>query len=273
MSQPAVPLVQLDGDVAPIALPVKNWATGHDVQFYETEEYLGSAVATFIVDGVRAGQPILVIATDAHRRMFEGRMRAAGIRPEDLVEGRDVAWLDARQTLEEFMEGDYPNAGLFESTIGAVFDKLTANGRSYVVARAYGEMVDLLWKEGRIEGAIALEHLWNDIAAKYSFALLCGYSMSNFVKETHGIDFARVCAAHRHVTPTESYIILEDGDRLAEIARLQQRSKALQAEIEYRREVEAALLDLIAHRRRMEDILRRNEQELRGVIARLGRST
>lgn len=201
MSQPAVPLVQLDGDVAPIRVPVKNWATGHDVQFYETEEYLSSAVATFIVEGVRAGQPIVVIATDAHRRMFEGRMRATGggIRPEDLVEGRDVVWLDAGETLEKFMEGEYPNAALFDSTIGAVFDQLTSNGRSYVVARAYGEMVDLLWREGRIEGAIALEQLWNDLATKYSFALLCAYSMSNFVKETHGADFARICAAHRHV--------------------------------------------------------------------------
>ncbi|MGH7638419.1 MAG: MEDS domain-containing protein, partial [Gemmatimonadaceae bacterium] len=214
MSQPAVPLVQLDGDVAPIPFPVKNWATGHDVQFYDTEEYLSSAVATFIVDGVRAGQPIVVIATDAHRRMFEGRIRATGggIRPEDLVEGRDVAWLDARETLETFMEGEYPNAALFEATVGAVFDKLTSNGRSYVVARAYGEMVDLLWKDGKVEGAIALEHLWNDIAAKHSFALLCAYSMSNFVREMHGADFTRICAAHHHVTPTESYLILEDGD-------------------------------------------------------------
>lgn len=246
--------------------PVKNWARGHDVQFYDADEYLGTAVASFLVEGVRAGQPLIIIATPAHTRLFQERMRAAGVRPEELVEGRDIIWLDAHDTLNAFMEGDMPNRELFELTVGAVFDKVMANGRAYVVTRAYGEMVDILWRAGKIEGAIALEGLWNALAQKYSFALLCAYCMGNFLKEAHGTDFARICAAHNHVTPTEAYATLNDGDRLAEIARLQQRSRALQAEIEYRREVEAALLDVIAHRRRMEEFIRRSEQELRDLL-------
>ena len=220
-----VPLVQLDGVVAPAPGSVKNWAKGHDVQFYESESYLGSVVATFLVEGVRAGQPVVVIATEAHRRLFREAMSLAGIRTEDLFEGRDIVWLDARDTLQAFMEGDMPNAELFDLTVGAVFEKVMANGRGYVVTRAYGEMVDLLWRAGKIEGAIALEQLWNGLAVRYSFALLCAYSMGNFVKEADGTDFARICAAHDHVTPTEAYSVLDDGDRLAEIARLQQRSK------------------------------------------------
>jgi PAS domain S-box-containing protein len=266
MSQPIVPLVQLDEVGAPAPEPVRNWVRGHDVQFYDSENYLGTVVSTFLVEGVRAAQPLVVIATDAHCRLFRERMRAAGICPEDLVEGRDIVWLDAHETLQAFMEGDLPNAELFELTVGAVFERVMANGRGYVVTRAYGEMVDLLWRAGKIEGAIALEQLWNGLALRYSFALLCAYSMGNFVKEAHGTDFARICAAHRHVSPTEAYTTLEDGDRLAEIARLQQRARALEAEIEYRKEVEAALLDVIAHRRRMEDVIRRSERELRDVL-------
>ena len=215
MGQSAVPLVQLDDHVAPLPVPMRNWARGHDVQFYETEEYLSTAVATFLVEGVRAGQPIVVIATEAHRRMFAARMRESGIRPEDLVEGRDIVWLDARATLDAFMEGELPNAESFQATVGPVFDTLAANGRWYVVTRAYGEMVDLLWKDGKIEGAIALEQLWNDLAERRSFALLCAYSMGNFRKDAHSADFARICAAHGHVTPTEAYTTLDDGDRLA----------------------------------------------------------
>ena len=41
----------------------------------------------------------------------------------------------------------------------------------------------MLWKEGRTEGAIKLEMLWNKLATRYGFALLCGYSMGNFYKE------------------------------------------------------------------------------------------
>ena len=266
MDQQIVPIGPLDGIVAPSPIPVKNWARGHDVQFYEHEEFLSAAVATFLVEGVRAGQPLIVIATGTHCKSFKQRMRAAGIDPADLMEGRDVIWLDAAQTLEAFMDGDLPSAELFHATVGAVFEKLMQNGRTYVVARAYGEMVDLLWKDGKIEGAIALERLWNDIAAKYSFALLCAYSMGNFLKESQANDFARICAAHRHVTPTEHYVDLDDSNRLTEIARLQQRARALEAEIAHRKEVEAALLDVIAHRRRMEEVVRRSEVELRDLL-------
>jgi hypothetical protein len=54
------------------------------------------------------------------------------------------------------------------------------------------------------------------------------------------------------VSPTEAYSTLNESDRLAEIARLQQRTRALEAELAYRREVEAALLAVIAHRRRLD---------------------
>ena len=260
------PLVQMDPAVAPVPEPVKNWAKGHDVQFYDSEEYLGATVASFLAEGIRAGQPVVVIATESHTRLFRDRLRATGIRLEDLAEGRDIVWLDARETLDAFMEGDLPNAELFDLTVGAVFDRVMANGRGYVVTRAYGEMVDVLWREGKVDGAIALEQLWNRLARRYSFALLCAYCMGNFLKEALGSDFARICAAHNHVTPTEGYTTLTEADRLAEIARLQQRSKALEAEIEYRKEVEAALLDVIAHRRRMEEVIRRSERELRDVL-------
>ena len=58
-------------------------------------------------------------------------------------------------------------------------------------------MVDVLWKEGKPEAAIRLEILWNRLAQRYGFALLCGYSMGNFYKETKG--FEAICREHTHV--------------------------------------------------------------------------
>ncbi len=31
------------------------------------------------------------------------------------------------------------------------------------IVRAYGEMVDLLWKDGNVDGAVQLEALWNEL--------------------------------------------------------------------------------------------------------------
>src|ERR1043165_4396011 len=169
---------------APLAEATPVWATGHDVQFYDGEEFLFEAVASFLTDGLRAGQPLVVIATEAHRRGFLDQLRPIYHDIDDRLHGSDIVWLDARETLAAFMEGPTPNPELFEVTVGNVFEKVMAD-RSYLVVRAYGEMVDLLWKDGNIEGAIALEELWNGLARKYSFNLLCAYSMGNFFKEAH----------------------------------------------------------------------------------------
>jgi hypothetical protein len=58
-------------------------------------------------------------------------------------------------------------------------------------------MVDGLWKDGNPDAAIRLEMLWNKLAQRFGFALLCGYSMGNFYKETKG--FESVCREHTHI--------------------------------------------------------------------------
>ena len=53
------------------------------------------------------------------------------------------------------------------------------------------------FSEGVIKSAIDLEILWNKLALKYRFSLLCGYAMGNFYKETERR--TDVCALHTHV--------------------------------------------------------------------------
>jgi hypothetical protein len=182
------------------ALP-HAWTPTHDVQFYVGDDKLTASVARFILQGVRVGQPMVVIATASHRKAFKDAMRGMGIEPEDLVEGRDMVWLDARDTLSAFMEGPHPNRELFHATVGSVFERLMRD-RRYVIVRAYGEMVDLLWQEGKHEAAIELEQLWNELASKYAFSLLCAYSVDSVLKgDCRGVD--AICGVHARVLPSE----------------------------------------------------------------------
>ncbi|MFL5529839.1 MAG: MEDS domain-containing protein [Gemmatimonadaceae bacterium] len=176
---------------------------GHDVQFYRTENYLGRAVVEFLGAGIRVGQPIIVIATAEHRRTFGERLEEIGLDPDKLFSGRLAVWLDARETLASFMEGALPNRDLFLATVGSVFERLLEK-RYYLVVRAYGEMVDLLWKDGNIEGAIAVEQLWNELAIHYRYSLLCGYSLDNFLHEAGESKLRRVCGHHSRALPLES---------------------------------------------------------------------
>lgn len=180
--------------------PTPAWRTGHDVHFYDDDAYLVSSVSRFLLEGLRAGQPMIVIATAAHLKQLQARLSREAREALDMA---DIIWLDARETLAAFMEGDRPNEELFHATIGNVFERIVAK-RSYLVVRAYGEMVDLLWNAGNVEGAIAVEQLWNDIAAKYSFNLLCAYSKGSSLINAHNEAFHRICKHHGSVVRCES---------------------------------------------------------------------
>ena len=184
-------------------LTVQPWLASHDVQFYESDDFLVSTVADYLATGVRLGQPIVVIATLAHQAGYRKALRARGINPGELIDGRDAVWLDASTALSSFMEGGRVNPELFAITVGSVLESLRRN-RRYVMIRAHGEMVDLLWREGKGEAALALEDLWNGLASQYAFSLLCTYSRQTLgrVSQMDGID--RICATHTRVLSTDT---------------------------------------------------------------------
>ena len=97
--------------------------------------------------------------------------------------------------LSQFMVDGMPSSALFKDAIGPVFEKACGRRRDCVV-RAYGEMVDVLWKTGQTVAATRLEMLWNDLARSEAFSLLCGYAMGNFYKDAA---VEEICAQHSHV--------------------------------------------------------------------------
>jgi hypothetical protein len=116
--------------------------------------------------------------------------------------------LDAHETLERFMVGDTPDPEAFGAFAGTVLGEMTERYPEGTLVRAYGEMVDLLCREGRHEAAVRLEALWNKVAAAHGLALLCGYSMEHFHEEIDLLE--RICEQHTHVMPpdlpTGSYV-------------------------------------------------------------------
>ena len=182
--------------------PTRPGIVGHDVAFYESDAHLTRIVADFLAAGLRASQPLIVIATEPHRRAFQAALRARGLDPDEPLSGREAIWLDARQTMHSFMEGGLPNRELFFATVGSVFERILRK-RHYLIVRGYGEMVDLLARDGNMEGAVQLESLWNELANKYAYSLLCGYSFNSFVREAGAIDLRRVCEHHTHTLPFE----------------------------------------------------------------------
>jgi signal transduction histidine kinase len=109
-------------------------------------------------------------------------------------------------------------------------------------------MVDLLWRDGNADGAIRMEELWNELASEHRFSLLCAYAMGPV--DADGRGFRAICEQHAHVIPAERYSPADGRTRLDEIGVLQQRARALVAEVERRRDLELQLRDALAERER-----------------------
>lgn len=168
----------------------------HAVQFYGDDESLFTTVGAFLSEGLIASQPAIVMATPAHTAAILDGLSHRLIDIEQARRIGDLVCLDAEEMLATFMAGDTPDPRAFRKNVGDVINQALA-GRARTPVRAYGEMVDVLWKKGSPEAAVKLEILWNELAASHSFQLLCGYSIGNFYKQAEY--FNRVCEQHTDI--------------------------------------------------------------------------
>jgi PAS domain S-box-containing protein len=175
----------------------------HLLQFYEREEHLYDAVARYLDEGLDTGDRLLLIATPEHTSEFLARLPASAAERATL--------LDARETLESIVVDGMPDATRFRDLLRRALDK-ARGGQPGARVRAYGEMIDLLWREGRVEAAIQLEELWNEARVDPRFS--------------------RICNAHARVLPSEGR---------AEAGLLEHRVRALETEIAHRERLETAL--------------------------------
>jgi signal transduction histidine kinase len=236
----------------------------HLVQFYEDQGFLAGAVTEFVAAGLRGNETLVVVADEPHRQAFERSLASRGLAVGELVESGQLTLLDARETLAGLMVEGMPDRSRFLGAVGGLMNRLRAR-RPGAPVRAYGEMVDLLWRDGNPGAATALEGLWNELGETQPLTLLCAYSMNHFFSEAHSGPFRQVCAAHSHVIP-DGHGEQQPEALLREIGEWQQRARALDNEIAERTRLEAALRSALAERRQVEEELRRQNDELARTV-------
>lgn len=241
-------------------------ASGHRAHFYEDESVLVEAIGGFLASGLLAGESILVVATPARCDSIRQQLTTRGFDTGGL-DGRFTA-LDARETMARFMTGDLLDWERFRLAVGG---ELATSGKH---VRVYGEMVDLLWADGKPQLAIELEEFWNQLARSHPFQLLCAYSMAHFLRQASGEWFRQVCDAHAghelpQAQPTLDGVAVHDR----EVVSLQHRNRALEAEVRHRAELEEALRVALREQRRAEEerraaheALEKAEQQLRLAV-------
>ncbi|HTL71283.1 MAG TPA: MEDS domain-containing protein [Candidatus Eisenbacteria bacterium] len=183
--------------------PMVALKSKHFVQFYRRDEALCAAVHADLRNALTEGASAAVlIATEAHARGFERNLRDSGLDVESLVARGRLTFLDAAATMARFMRDGEPDWDLFKETMIPALEKASGPERRNVWT--YGEMVDLLWQEGRTAQALRLETFWNSLAAHHRFTLSCAYRFSDpcFAKNE---GFEAICGEHSHSAAVEGY--------------------------------------------------------------------
>ena len=174
---------------------------GHAVQVYGDVGELADSVTKYLAVGFDLGEPAVVIATAEHWAIFGERLAATGWDAAKIEQHGLLFCADADTTLAAVMADDRPSAGQFEAVVGGLMSRVGARFPNRRI-RAFGEMVDLLCERGNPAAAADLEELWNRLARRRSFSLLCGYRADVFDHDAQVSLLPSLCRSHSHVLPT-----------------------------------------------------------------------
>jgi PAS domain S-box-containing protein len=242
----------------------------HVVQFYQTEEFLCGLVSDYLAAGLAAGERLVVFATDAHRELFRRSLDSRGLEVDQACSSGRLILGDARDALRRFMVDGLPDRERFDEVItGAI-----GVGRGRPRVRLYGEMIDLLWRDGDEQAAILLEEMWSELGRRPSLGLVCAHVVGGFYKEGHADGHpATLHAVSRpggngngngHGTDVSAHQAAPP--RRAQVGLSANRARRLAAEIEHRKEVEKALRRSLGELRRAEEALRESQAELQDFV-------
>ena len=167
----------------------------HFVQVYRDESALLRSLVAFVGAGFVAGESAVVIATAAHRSSLSMWLRAEGHDLDALEAAGRYTVMDAADTLSRFMVRDSPDPERFRATIQEALASARRDGRR---VRAFGEMVALLWTQGRGASTLQLERLWDDFCKAEGITLFCAYPCIGATRDL-GESLAEVCSVHSRV--------------------------------------------------------------------------
>ena len=188
-----------------------NWLeldrSPHAIQFYSGDDSLLDSLARFISSALEAGDSVFVLATQTHLDGLAERLRASEVDTDTAARKGRYVTMEALQGFARLTVNGEVNRARFDEFIREVFMPLEAAAESEPKAvAACGEVVSLLWAEGKPEAAIELEHFWNELAERVCCRLRCFYPIASFPDPGQNELFLKLCAEHAAVIPHQSHL-------------------------------------------------------------------
>jgi hypothetical protein len=173
---------------------------GHEVQFYSDDALLLDSFARFVTVAVKSGRAAIVVITQSRSDGLVSRLKAQGLDVDAATQQGTFIQLDVKKTFSTFMVNDMPDSTRFFSVVrGFIEAAAKAAGQQHHDVVACGEGTSVLWAEGKVDAAIRLEQLWEEVGKTFGVDILCGYPLNSFHGKEDEHVFQRICAEHSAV--------------------------------------------------------------------------
>jgi hypothetical protein len=197
------------------ALLIEAPVNRHFAQLHRDPQALTDAVTLYLETGLRRGNGVVVIASPSHTDLFLNQLRAHELEPRLFLKSGQLELHDAELMLRKFLRNDMPDWDDFRRALGAVFERVRAFGRG--TTRAYGEMVNVLWQEGKQDAAIRLEEYWNELARLYPFSLFCSYMLDVHQDQSYSGPLEEIGRTHSDIVGTDGGVLPAQSRRRAAV--------------------------------------------------------
>jgi hypothetical protein len=182
---------------------LKHPAAGdHIVQVVRDEAFLAEAVAQYAAWGIELGEAVVLVVSAERRAVLGRSLEARGVQPSAALR-----IVDAEALLDCLLREGKPERAAFRDIVGGLVAGLRLE---YPAVRAYGEMVDLLFRRGDHAAALDLEQHWNDLAREQGVTVFCAYSLDPLDPGDYSA-LRSVCQCHTHLIPARDYAGLNDA--------------------------------------------------------------
>jgi DNA-binding NarL/FixJ family response regulator len=172
----------------------------HEVQFYPDDASFVAGFTRFIETALIEGKAVIVLATPSHQKGLLQKLREDGVNIAAAIQQGRYLPSDVAETLATFMVNGRLDPVLFQKVTGDLIASAAkvVKGDTSLIA-ACGECAPTLLKQGRVDAAIQLEHLWDEVSKACGMDILCGYDVKDFQTAQENRVRDRVCAEHSAV--------------------------------------------------------------------------
>jgi len=161
----------------------------HEIQFCSDAAAVVDGLSRFIAAALNAGNAAIVWATESHRNSLLEKLRALGVDIDAAIQRGTYIPADADEP---------PDLARINEIIRGLSEAASRGGKKHPRVAVCGERAGRFWAQGKVDAAIQLERLLNELGKHNDVDILCPYPIPRANGQEDDV-LKSICAEHTAV--------------------------------------------------------------------------